>query len=112
MVAPEREKLRGTIEMDETWVGGLQAGLKGSRQLKGRKAALVIVAIERRGTGIGRVRMEVIPDFARATMNAFALADRLTQAVEDCLTGGLDERTSSSIGCKRAGTPPKQVGRV
>ena len=36
MVAPEREKLRGVVEMDETWVGGLQTGLKGSRQLKGR----------------------------------------------------------------------------
>ena len=36
MVAPEREKLRGVVDMDETWVGGLQTGLKGSRQLKGR----------------------------------------------------------------------------
>lgn len=73
MVVPDRQKLRGTIEMDETWVGGLQTGLKGSRQLKGRKAALVIVAVERRGAGSGRVRMEVIPDFTQATMNAFAL---------------------------------------
>jgi len=75
MVVPDREKLRGTIEMDETWVGGLQTGLKGSRQLRGRKAALVIVAVERRGTGTGRVRMEVIPDFTQVTMNAFALAN-------------------------------------
>jgi ISXO2-like transposase domain len=53
------------IEMDETWVGGLQTGLKGSRQLKGRKAALVIVAVERRGTASGRVRMEVVPTSPR-----------------------------------------------
>ncbi len=65
MVVPDREKLSGIIEMDETWVGGPQAGLRGSRQLKGRKAALVIVAVERRGTGSGRVRMEVIPDFTQ-----------------------------------------------
>jgi transposase-like protein len=75
MVVPDREKLRGTIEMDETWVGGTQAGLRGSRQLKGRKAALVIVAVEQRGTGSGRVRMAVVPDFTRATMNAFARAN-------------------------------------
>jgi hypothetical protein len=73
MVVPDREKLSGIIEMDETWVGGPQAGLRGSRQLKGRKAALVIVAVERRGTGSGRVRMEVIPDFMRDTMTDFAL---------------------------------------
>jgi transposase-like protein len=73
MVAPDREKLRRVVEMDETWVGGLQAGLRGSRQLKGRKAALVIVAVERRGTASGRVRMEVIPDFTQETMTDFAL---------------------------------------
>ena len=73
MIAPERDKLRGTIEMDETWVGGPQTGLKGSRQLKGRKAALVIVAVERRGRATGRARMEVIADFTQATMTSFAL---------------------------------------
>ena len=41
MINLERESLRGEVEVDETWVGGAQAELKGSRQLKGRKAALV-----------------------------------------------------------------------
>ena len=41
MVNLEREPLQGEVEVDETWVGGTQAGLQGSRQLKGRKAALV-----------------------------------------------------------------------
>ena len=44
MINATREPLRGEIEVDETWVGGMQAGLLGSRQLKGRKAALVLVA--------------------------------------------------------------------
>ena len=43
----------------------------GSRQLKGRKAALVIVAVEKRGKASGRVRMAVIPDFKSVTLNAF-----------------------------------------
>src|SRR6266403_4661226 len=49
MINLERESLRGEVEVDETWIGGTQAGLKGSRQLKGRKAALVLVAVEKRG---------------------------------------------------------------
>ena len=47
-----REPLRGKVEVDDTWIGRTQAGLQGSRQLKGRKAALVIVALEKRGKGL------------------------------------------------------------
>jgi transposase-like protein len=71
MVDTTREPLWGDVEVDETWVGGQQAGLRGSRQLKGRKAALVIVAVEKRGKASGRVRMAVIPDFKSVTLNAF-----------------------------------------
>ena len=52
--------------------GGTQAGLRGSRQLKGRKAALVLVAVEKRGRATtGRARMAVIPDFRSETLLAF-----------------------------------------
>ena len=43
----------------------------GSRQLKGRKAALVLVAVEKRGRATGRARMAVIPDFKSTTLMAF-----------------------------------------
>ena len=71
MVNAVREPLHGEIEVDETWVGGEQAGLRGSRQLKGRRAALVLVAVERRGRASGRVRMKVIPDFKSRTIIPF-----------------------------------------
>jgi transposase-like protein len=71
MVNVAREPLQGDVEVDDTWVGGPQAGLRGSRQLKGRKAALVIVAVEKRGRATGRARMAVIPDFKAATLTAF-----------------------------------------
>jgi len=71
MVNAAREPLHGEVEVDETWVGGEQAGLRGSRQLKGRRAALVLVAVERRGRGSGRVRMEAIPDFKSSTIIPF-----------------------------------------
>ena len=71
MVNVAREPLRGEVEIDDTWVGGAQAGIRGSRQLKGRRAALIVVAVEKRGRVSGRVRMAVIPDFKSTTMNAF-----------------------------------------
>ena len=71
MVNLTRDPLRGEVEVDETWVGGAQAGLRGSRQLRGRKAALVLVAVEKRGRASGRSRMAVIPDFKRVTLNTF-----------------------------------------
>lgn len=79
MINLKREPLRGEVEVDDTWVGGTQAGLRGSRQLKGRKAALVLVAVETRGRNTtGRARMEVIPDFRRETLMAF-LKDNVSQ---------------------------------
>jgi transposase-like protein len=66
-----REPLRGEAELDETCVGGTQAGLRGSQQLKGRKAALVSVAVEKRGRATGRARMAVVPDFKGVTLVAF-----------------------------------------
>lgn len=71
MVNVAREPLRGEVEVDETWVGGTQAGLRGSRQLKGRKAAMVLVAVEKRGRATGRARMAVISDFRSSTLIAF-----------------------------------------
>lgn len=70
MVNLIREPLHGEVEVGDTWIGGTQAGLRGSRQLKGRKAALVLVAVEKRGHAIGRARMAVIPDFRSGTLIA------------------------------------------
>jgi hypothetical protein len=57
--------------MDDTWIGGPQPGLRGSRQLKGRRAALVLMALEKHGEVSGRVRMAVLPD-ARRPERSFA----------------------------------------
>jgi transposase-like protein len=73
MVNFAREPLRGEVEIDDTWVGGTQAGIRGSRQLKGRRAALALAAVERRGKASGRLRMAVIPDFKTNTINNFLM---------------------------------------
>ena len=71
MVNAARESLHGDVEMDDTWIGGPQPGLRGSRQLKGRKAGLVLVAVEKRGSSSGRVRMAHLADFKEATVQDF-----------------------------------------
>jgi transposase-like protein len=71
MVNAAREPLHGEVEVDDTWIGGEQAGLQGSRQLKDRRAALVVVAVEKRGRASGRTRMSIIPDFKSATIKSF-----------------------------------------
>ena len=71
MVNTARARLPGEVEIDDTWVGGEQPGIRGSRQLKGRKAAIVLVAVEKRGNASNRIRMAVIPDFKQTTMLAF-----------------------------------------
>ena len=71
MVNVAREPLHGEVEIDEAWIGGPQAGLRGSRQLKGRRAVLVLVAVEKRGKASGRLRMAMIPDFKATTLSGF-----------------------------------------
>ena len=61
LVRPGRDRLSGTVEVDETFIGGEEAGLPGGRA-KGKKS-LVGVAVEvRQPRGYGRCRMEILPD--------------------------------------------------
>jgi transposase-like protein len=74
MVNAAREPLHGDIEVDDTWVGGPQAGIRGSRQLKDRRAVPVLVAVERRNDRSGRIRLVVLPDFTATTMSTIVKA--------------------------------------
>jgi hypothetical protein len=69
MVNPERTSLTECVEVDECFVGGLDRELRGGRQ-HGTKA-LVVVAVEVRGAGSGRVRMQVVEDASTATLTGF-----------------------------------------
>jgi hypothetical protein len=61
------------VEIDETFIGGEQLGLRGGRQLAGRKALLVAIAVEVRAQGSGRCRAEVIPDASAPTLSEFII---------------------------------------
>ena len=59
MVRPGRDKLSGRVEVDETQVGGVTPGQKG----RGAPSkALVVIAAQEDGAGIGRIRLARIPD--------------------------------------------------
>lgn len=69
MVRPGRDRLSGTIEIDETYVGGEKPGKRG-RGAHGK--ALVAIAVQDKGKkGIGRIRLSVIPDASQKTLSGF-----------------------------------------
>ena len=68
MVRPGRDQLSGRVEVDETYLGGLEEGVRG-RQTE--KKALVVVGAEEDGTRIGRIRLRRIPDASRASLHGF-----------------------------------------
>lgn len=70
MVRPGRDRLDGTVEIDETYVGGEKPGKRG-RGASGK--VLVVVAVQDKGEqGIGRIRMGVVPDASQGTLSSFA----------------------------------------
>ncbi len=68
MVRPGRDRLSGRVEVDETYLGGLEEGVRG-RQTDAK--ALIVVAAEEDGAGIGRVRIRTIPNASGDSLMAF-----------------------------------------
>jgi len=68
MVRPGRDLLSGTIEVDETYLGGLEEGLRGR---KIDKKVLVVVAAQEDGKRIGRIRMRRIQDASSKSLHPF-----------------------------------------
>ncbi len=70
LVRPGRERLTGTVEVDEASIGGEELGLRGGRA-KGKKT-LVGVAVElHQPRGYGRCRMAILADASAASLHAF-----------------------------------------
>jgi transposase-like protein/ribosomal protein L37AE/L43A len=87
MIRPGRERLRGLVEVDETYLGGLEEGQPG-RPSAGKKA-LIAVAAEEVGRGIGRVRLRRIRDASAASLCPF---------VQDAVEAGSQVRTDGWVG--------------
>jgi transposase-like protein len=74
MVRPGRDRLTGRVEVDEAYLGGARPGKRG-RGAAGK--ALIVVAAQEDGEGIGRIRMRRIKDASAASLHPF-----ITEAVE------------------------------
>jgi transposase-like protein len=89
MVRPGRDRLSGTVEVDETYWG---AGEPGSRGRRLDKRVLIAIAVERVGSGMGRVRIRRIPD---------ATADSLQSFIDDAVEVGSVITTDAWLGYDR-----------
>lgn len=73
MIRTNRNRLAGEVEVDETYIGGKEAG-KGKQGRGAETKSLVVVATECKGKQIGRVRFKIIPE---------ASGDELIPFIED-----------------------------
>jgi transposase-like protein len=67
MVRPGRDRLKGTVEVDEAFVGGVSSGT--GRDGMGK--ALVAIAAQEDGNGIGRIRLARVPDASSSSLHGF-----------------------------------------
>jgi hypothetical protein len=74
MVRRGRDRLSGRVEVDETYLGGLEEGVRG-RQTE--RKSLIVIAAQEDGPGIGRIRMKRISD-----ASADSLMDFVNEAIE------------------------------
>ena len=68
MVRPGRDQLTGVVEVDETYWGGEEKGVKG-RQTE--EKTLIMVAAQEDGDGVGRIRLHRVQELTQVTAHAF-----------------------------------------
>ncbi len=84
MVRPDRDRLGGRIEVDETYVGGSDRGGKRGRGSASKE--IVVIAVEVHSPkGFGRVRMRRIPDVSGDSLVPFVcdVAERGSEILTD-----------------------------
>jgi transposase-like protein len=70
LVRPGRDRLAGTVEVDETYIGGEEPGLRGGRA-RGKKVLTGIAVEIHEPKGIGRCRMAPLADLSVASLHSF-----------------------------------------
>ncbi len=70
LVRPGRERLTGMVEVDETFIGGEEPGLRGGRA-RGKKVLTGVAVEVKQPRGIGRCRMAPLTDASATSLHAF-----------------------------------------
>jgi transposase-like protein len=86
MVRPGRDRLTGTIEVDETYVGGPESGVAGR---KTETKSIVVVAAQEEGNGIGRIRLRRVPNVSASSLLPF---------IRDAVEPGANVHTDGWVG--------------
>jgi transposase-like protein len=69
MVRPGRDMLSGCVEVDETYIGGEEEGVRGRKTIT---KSIVVIAIEIHSPkGFGRVRLRQVPDVTAPSLVGF-----------------------------------------
>ena len=69
MVRPSRDRLSGTVQVDESYVGGREQGGRGR---KTEQKAIVAIAVEmKHPKGFGRIRLRQVPDVSADSLVGF-----------------------------------------
>ena len=72
LVRPGRDLLSGTVQVDETYIGGAEPGLAGGRA-RGKKVLTGIAVEVHEPRGLGRCRMSPLADASAETLHAFVM---------------------------------------
>jgi len=84
MVRRGRDRLAGKVEVDETYVGGEESGVRGRET---EKKAIVVIAVEvHEPCGFGRVRLRRVPDVSGASLIPFVC--EMVEPEAEVLTDG------------------------
>ena len=70
LVRPGRDRLAGQVEVDETYIGGEEPGLRGGRA-RGTKVLVGIAVEVKEPKGIGRCRMALLADGSSSSLHPF-----------------------------------------
>ena len=71
MVDPHRDKLSGVVEVDETYVGGVDKGKSRAPALSSKKSIVAIAVELKQPKGFGRVRLQRLEEATQATLQQF-----------------------------------------
>lgn len=68
MVRPDRDQLAGSVEVDETYLGEEEPGIRGRRTIN---RAIVVIAVEMNEGNIGRIRLRHVPNVNATSLQGF-----------------------------------------
>ena len=99
MVRPQRDRISGEVEVDETYVGGVEVVWRGGR-LRDSTKTIVVGAVEIRGRGSGRVRLGIVDDLSAASLVRFIAQSLAPGSVVHTDGWGVPSPSAQGLRCR------------